>query len=197
MISKTPDIVASHIIFDNTVLSNFARAKQFEILKRLYQGRAFICKAVSKEGEADIVSSEPSSELRHRSRIEAVQSAIKQKWLAIPEDAVETRDTIQELELAVAFGERVGAKEAESMAIALTRKWVFASDDKRARAFAKAKGIRLTSTLGILLKATELQIISCVMADRLHAFMVDEGYRSPLPYENGISKYLSRQRLLT
>ncbi|MEQ8462403.1 hypothetical protein [Coleofasciculus sp. E1-EBD-02] len=41
-----PEPEASPIIFDNTVLSNFALVQAFDILRQLYEGRAFICRAV-------------------------------------------------------------------------------------------------------------------------------------------------------
>jgi predicted nucleic acid-binding protein len=78
------------------------------------------------------------------------------------------------------------------MAIALCRDWVFASDDGAARRFAQAQQIKLTGTLGILIKATKSDIITQADADIIHRLMIDEGYRSPLPYENGISGFLNR-----
>ena len=76
--------------------------------------------------------------------------------------------------------------------IARTRNWVFASDDGSARRFATERGIRLTGTLGILIKAVKSEILSLSAADAIHARMIDEGYRSPLPYENGISSFINR-----
>jgi predicted nucleic acid-binding protein len=90
------------------------------------------------------------------------------------------------------YGERFGAGEAEAMAIARTRGWIFASDDGAARRIARESGIGLTGTLGILVKATSVAILSLSDADSLHARMIDEGYRSPVPYENGISRFLNR-----
>ncbi len=62
-----------------------------------------------------------------------------------PREAVELRLTWE-------YSQRFGAGESEAMAIAHNRSWVFASDDGAARNFAKERGIRLTGTLGILIK---------------------------------------------
>ncbi|MEQ8462402.1 hypothetical protein [Coleofasciculus sp. E1-EBD-02] len=112
--------------------------------------------------------------------------------MQIPRSEVNPGDDIGELQLALEYGQRFGAGEAEAMAIARTRGWVFASDDGAARRFAKEHSIRLTGTLGILVKATSVGILSLSDADGIHARMIDEGYRSPLPYENGISSFLNR-----
>lgn len=101
-------------------------------------------------------------------------------------------DEVLELRLALEYGERFGAGEAEAMAIARNRNWVLATDDGGARRFAQKRDIRLTGSLGILIKATQQDILRLTEADALHARMIYEGYRSPLPYENGISSYLNR-----
>lgn len=93
---------------------------------------------------------------------------------------------------AVEYGQQLGAGEAEAMAIARTRHWLLATDDGQARKIAQAEGIRLTGSLGILIKATQQAMIQLPEADLLHRRMIDEGYRSPLNYENGISLYLNR-----
>jgi predicted nucleic acid-binding protein len=78
------------------------------------------------------------------------------------------------------------------MAIAFCRGWIFASDDGATRRFAQNQGIRLTGTLGILIKATTIGLLDRSEADTIHAQMVDEGYRSPLAYDGGISSFLNR-----
>lgn len=190
--SRTPEPELSPIIFDNTVLSNFALVQSFAILRRLYEGRAFICRAVSREIQAGIESGWKYPQLRSRTRLQAVNQAIEEGWLQFPDNGVDPEDEILELRLALEYSQRFGAGEAEAMAIARTRAWVLATDDGGARRFAQEQGIRLTGSLGILVKATRQGIVRLSAADSLHARMIDEGYRSPLPYENGISGYLNR-----
>ena len=190
--SRMPEPESSSIIFDNTVLSNFALVQSFDVLRRLYEGRAFICRAVLQEIQAGIESGWKYPQLRSRTRLQAVNQAIEEGWLQFPNNDVNPDDEILELRLALEYGQRFGVGESEAMAIARTRGWVLATDDGQARRFAQERDIRLTGSLGILIKATEQEIVSLIEADALHARMIDEGYRSPLSYENGISSYLNR-----
>lgn len=192
MTSRTPEPDRSPIIFDNTVLSNFALVQAFDVLRRLYEGRAFICRAVLQEIQAGIDSGWKYPWLRGRTRLQAINQALDDGWLQVPSSEVNPGDDIVELRLALEYGQRFGAGEAEAMAIARTRDWVFASDDGAARRFAQERSIRLTGTLGILVKATSIEILSLSDADAIHARMIDEGYRSPLSYENGISSFPNR-----
>lgn len=192
MTSRTPEPESLPIIFDNTVLSNFALAQSFEVLRRLYEGRAFICRAVLQEIQTGIESGWKYPQLRSRTRLQAVNQALEEGWLQFPDYEANPGDEVLELRLALEYGQRFGAGEAEAMAVARTRSWVLATDDGEARRFAQERGIRLTGSLGILIKATQQEIFGLIEADTLHARMIDEGYRSPLPYENGISGYLNR-----
>lgn len=193
MISKTPKSESLPIIFDNTVLSNFALIQCFDVLQRLYAGRAFIGRSVLQEIQAGIESSWTSPALLSRNRLQAVNQAIEEGWLQIPIQDIDSRDKMLEIKLALEYGEQFGAGEAEAMAIARTRDWILATDDGKARRFSQENGIRLTGSLGILIKATQQEIVSLTEADALHARMIDEGYRSPLGHDRGISKYLNRQ----
>ena len=65
------------------------------------------------------------------------------------------------------------------------------ADDGLARSFAKERGIWLTGTLGILIKAVKVGVLLLTDADAIHTLMVDEEYRSPLNRDQGISAYLS------
>ncbi|MGH8000725.1 MAG: nuclease [Brasilonema sp.] len=191
MKSKSTEQEASPIIFDNTVLSNFALTQVFYVLQRLYAGRAFVGKAVQREIQAGINSASKSASLKNRTKLEEINQALDDGWLQTPPDEVNPNDDAVELRLTLEYSQRFGAGESEAMAIARNRNWVFASDDGAARNFAKERGIRLTGTLGILVKAVKSKILCLSLADVIHAQMVDEGYRSPLSYENGISSYLN------
>jgi predicted nucleic acid-binding protein len=179
--SRTPESRLQFIIFDNTVLSNFALAQSFAVLRRLYEGRAFICSSVLQEIQAGIESSWKYPQSRSRTRLQAVNQAIEAGWLQLPSNDIDPSDGILELRLVREYGQRFGAGEAEAMAIACIRGWVLATDDGTARRFAQEQGIRLTGSLGILVKAVQQETVSLAEADDLHARMIDEGYRSPLP----------------
>ncbi len=191
MKSKSTETEESPIIFDNTVLSNFALAQVFYVLQSLYTGRAFVGKAVQREIQAGINSASTSASLKNRTKLEDINRALNDGWLQIPPDEVNPNDDAVELRLTLEYSQRFGAGESEAMALARNRSWVFASDDSAARNFASLRGISLTGTLGILFKAVKSKILCLSVADTIHAQMIDEGYRSPLSYENGISSYLN------
>jgi predicted nucleic acid-binding protein len=189
---KTLDSDPLPIIFDNTVLSNFALAQCFDLLQKLYTGRAFVCKAVLKEIEAGIESGWKYPHLKARTRLRLVQKALEDGWLKLPGNEVNPIDDVVELRLTLEYAERFGAGEAEAMAIARCRDWIFASDDGPARKFAKEQRIHLTGSVGILIKSVNVGELEISLADALHARMIDEGYHSPLNYVEGISTFLKR-----
>ncbi len=191
MKSNSTQPEASPIIFDNTVLSNFALSQVFYVLQRLYTGRAFVGKAVQREIQAGIDSVSTSANLKNRTKLDEINKALEDGWLQTPSDRVNPSDNTVELRLTLEYCQRFGAGESEAMAIARHRNWVFASDDGSARKFAQERDIRLTGTLGILVKAVKSKILCLSIADVIHAQMIDEGYRSPLSYENSISSYLN------
>lgn len=190
MKSKETETEASPIIFDNTVLSNFALAQVFYLLQRLYQCRAFVGKAVQREIQVGIDSISESAIVNNRTKLKEIHQALDDGWLQSPSDEIKPNDNAVELRLTLEYRQRFGAGESEAMAIAHNRSWIFASDDGAARKFAKERGIKLTGTLGILIKAVKSQILCLSLADTIHTQMMDEGYRSPLDYKNGISNYL-------
>lgn len=100
MTSRTPKPESLPIIFDNTVLSNFALAQSFEVLRRLYEGRAFICRAVLQEIQTGIESGWKYPQLRSRTRLQAVNQAIEEGWLQFPDYEANPGDEVLELRLA-------------------------------------------------------------------------------------------------
>lgn len=180
----------SPIIFDNTVLSNFALAQVFYVLKMLYSGRAFVGKAVQCEIIAGIESANDSC-FSSRTKLQEINQALQEGWMKTPSDDINPNDEAVELQLTLEYSKRFGAGESEAMGIAHNRNWVFASDDGAARKCAKERGIRLTGSIGILVKAVKSKFLSLSVADTVHARMIDEGYHSPLSSENGISIYLN------
>lgn len=191
--SRMLETAPSPIIFDQTVLNSFAFVQAFDIIRRLYSGKAFICNAACKETQQRIDSSQRYQPLLERLRLEAIHRALAEGWLQVVSDEVNPSDEITELQLAYEYSQSFCVRQAESMAIAHTRNWVFASDHPLIRNFARARKIRLTGTLGILVKAARVSILSASEADSIHACMVSQGYRSPLSPVNGVSSFLNHQ----
>ena len=192
MKSKSQEPEASSIIFGNSVLSNLALAQVFEILPQLYTGIAFVTKTIQEEIRAGINSASTYASSQNRTKLWAINQGLDDGWLQTPPDEINPNDNAVELRLTLEYEKKFSAGESETMAIARNRNWVFASDDGVVRKFAKERGIRLTGTLGILVKAVQCKIICSSLADFIHSRMIDKGYRSPLSYKNGISNYQSR-----
>ena len=66
------------------------------------------------------------------------------------------------------------------MAVAGTRKHVFACDDRAARKEADLLGIKLTGTIGILVKAVHGKIIGGKKADEILKSMIRHGFYAPI-----------------
>jgi predicted nucleic acid-binding protein len=186
------ETTSSPVIFDHTVLNSFAFARGFDVIRRLYSGRAFICKAAWKEMQRKIGSSQRYQHLLEQARLEAIYRAVTEGCLQVVSDEVNPGDEITELQLAHEYSQSLCPRQAESMAIAHTRGWVFASDHPPVRNFARVRKIRLTGTLGILVKAAKRRILSVSEADSIHARIINHGYRSPLSPINGVSSFLNR-----
>ena len=106
--SRTPESESLPIIFDNTVLSNFALVQSFDVLRKLYEGRAFIGRAVLQEIQAGIESGWKYPELRSRTRLQAVNQGIEDGWLQFPNNDVDPSDEVLELRLALEYSQRFG-----------------------------------------------------------------------------------------
>ncbi len=78
------------------------------------------------------------------------------------------------------FHEHLGEGEASCLAVAKTRGYKLATDDKDARRLARQLGIALTGTLGILAILVKQGQIGLDEGDRFLHEMVAAGYRSPL-----------------
>jgi predicted nucleic acid-binding protein len=88
--------------------------------------------------------------------------------------------TTAELATASALERQLDPGEAECLAVALQRGYRFLSDDFAARRLAKAKGITVSGTIGILLKSVAVGALSLPVADQLLAGMIARGYRAPV-----------------
>lgn len=70
--------------------------------------------------------------------------------------------------------------EAYCLAAAWTREALLLTDDRAARRTARALGIRVSGTLGVLVHLVDSKHLSRTEADQLLARMLEKGYRSPV-----------------
>lgn len=155
------------IIFDTSVLSNFALSDLLFIIKKLYQKRSLITDFVRAEIQNGINSG-------HEKLID-IQKALKNGWMKeiYLKRPIEKRD-FAKLSVSLGFG------EASSIALAKSEGLVFACDDKVARNEALLFDIRLTGTIGILRKAMDKKIISRREANVILKKMIRYGFFSPI-----------------
>lgn len=158
---------APNIVFDNCVLSNFAMADSLDIVKKFYTGSAHVSDFVVAENIKGILKG-------HDGLLE-VRDAIRDGWIKeISLNTTEEKALFETLSISLGFG------EASSIAIAKTRDFVFACDDKVARKEAALLGVKLTGTVGILIKAVKNEVINSKEADDILNRMITNGFYSPI-----------------
>ncbi len=155
------------IVLDTCAISNFALAEALGLLEGLYGGRAYITESVS----AEILRGTQAG----HARLGAIPKAVRAGW--IRETGPRSRG---ERRLFESLSISLGLGEASSIAIAKGRGFVFASDDRAARAEAARLGVPLTGTVGTLLKAARKGICDLQTADGYLGKMIEAGFFSPV-----------------
>lgn len=162
------------IIFDNCTLSNFALSNSLHIIKKLYANYAYITDFAAAENIRGINNG--------YTELTGIKEAILAGWLK--ETALERPEEkalFETLSISLGFG------EASSIAIAKIRSCIFACDDKAARKEAALPGVKLTGTIGILIKAVNKKIVDLEVGNKILKSMVSCGFYSPI---NTINKDL-------
>ncbi len=155
------------IIFDSCVLSNFALSDSLNIIKTLYANTSYITDFVSAENTRGI--------LRGYNRLISIREAVIKGWLKeITLKSKEEKALFESLSVSMGIG------EASSIAVAKTREFVFACDDKVARREASLLGVKLTGTIGILIRAARKNIVNSKQADEILNRMIAYGFYSPV-----------------
>lgn len=155
------------VIFDNCVLSNFALSGSLEVIRALYEKRAYITYFVAAENMKGITHGYDG--------LSAVRDALEDGW--IQEVTLQGR---QEKDIFESLSVSLGLGEASSMAVARMRKYLFACDDRMARKEADLLGIKLTGTVGILIKAIHSKVIGGKKADEILESMIRHGFYAPV-----------------
>lgn len=155
------------IIFDNCVLSNFAMSDSLEVIRKLYGKSAYITDFVAAENMKGIVQG--------YNGLADIKEAILDGWLQeLTLHGKAEKDMFNSLSVSLGLG------EASSMAVARTRKYLFACDDRAARKEADLLGIKLTGTVGILVKAVRTKVINNKKADEVLKSMIKHGFYAPI-----------------
>ncbi|RME80973.1 MAG: DUF3368 domain-containing protein [Caldilineae bacterium] len=147
-------------VLDTTVLSNFAHVGQPHLIQRALGLHVFTTPVVMAELAMGV-------EAGH-------VPACDWEWLKILEPNEDTATLISE------FQRVLDAGEAESLAVAIQKGCIFLSDDLAARRLASSRDVKVSGTLGILLKLVKMGELDLDEADRLLQGMMAKGYRSPV-----------------
>jgi len=149
------------ILLDNTVLSNFALAGDLQLLC-LFAG--------NKGATTDLVSAEFSRGVNI-----GVLPESDLTWLRI----VQVRGR-REKALFRSLRRQLDIGEASCLAIAITRKCDFLSDDRDARVIALREGVRLSGSIGVLLTLVQSGRIDLKRANNVLNDFIRHGYYSPI-----------------
>jgi predicted nucleic acid-binding protein len=155
------------IVFDCCCLSNFALSGSLFILEERFGTSAFITNYVS----AEILR---GTQQGHED-LEKVQEALKKGWL---EEVV--LGSQKERSLYETLSVSLGLGEASSIAVAKSRGFSFAGDDRAARREAGLLDVKLTGTIGILKIVASHKIINLSEGNLILAKMIDIGFYSPV-----------------
>jgi predicted nucleic acid-binding protein len=153
------------IILDCCCFSNFALSNSLFILKNLYSKSAFITEFVSAEILRGV-------QIGHKD-LAKIQDSLREVWLK--EVVLSTK---KEKSLYKTLSVSLGLGEASSIAVAKSRGFFFACDDRAARREAGFLDIKLTGTLGILKKAMQNKTINLKEGNLILTEMIAKGFYS-------------------
>jgi predicted nucleic acid-binding protein len=159
------------IILDTTVLSNFAAVGQIPLLERLYRDQACTTLMVAEEMRAGL----DAGYWYLQSVAEALSPLWSTGWLPVL-----ALESVEEQTLYVEFATFLGPGEASCLAVAITRGLTLASDDLAARRTAARRGVRLTGTIGILIRLVCEGHLPLAAANSILAQMITLRYRAPV-----------------
>jgi len=147
------------IILDTTILSNFLKVGCPNLLQSL-NCEVRLCQAVAEE----------IAEGMHRKKIPTATL----DWLPVVGLSPEEQWFAERLRT------RLGAGEADSLAVASIRGWTLATDDRDARRVAAQFQVAVTGTIGILVRLVEEGILDLEKAETILDQMIAQGYYSPI-----------------
>jgi predicted nucleic acid-binding protein len=168
-----PDIAspAYSLVLDTTVLSNFAAINQLHLLESFYQGQACTTLLVVEE-----IQRGARAGYSYLQPVEKIFSPLfSTGWLPVL-----SLQSANEQALFIEMTYSLGPGEASCLALAITHHITLGSDDLAARRMANTHGIKLTGTLGILVRLVQEQQLELESANSSLAQMIALRYRSPV-----------------
>ena len=149
------------VVTDSNVLINLAHINRLDLLDRL-------------PPFSFVVPQEVVKEITNVSQSELVQEAINSGSLREVQ-----LDSIPELRIYAQLVRTLGSGEAACLALAESRGWLIASDEKRKsyrEAMVRLGQDRIINTAGILLKAIRLNVLNVDEADEAKTFLAQRRF---------------------
>ncbi|MBS1257028.1 MAG: hypothetical protein MAG551_00063 [Candidatus Scalindua arabica] len=154
-------------IFDNCVLSNFALSDSLDIVEKLYANKSYVTNYVVAENMQGI--------LKGHLNLSRLKSALDKGWLKeVTLNSRKEKGIFEMLSVSLGMG------ESSSIAVAKIRSFIFACDDRAARREAEFQNVKLTGTIGILIKAVKKRIMTRKIADDTLNQMIRNGFYSTI-----------------
>lgn len=157
------------IISNTTVLSNFAALGRLDLIRQLF-GALYIPTEVYEEIQDGLT--------------EGYQfyAGIEQQTYPLAEDGWLhlTSMADDELRLFGAMPAGLHRGEAACLAIARQRGWLLLSDDRAARAEAARQGVRVSGSIGCLVRAVERGLVALEQGNAWLESLIALGYHSPI-----------------
>ena len=158
--------MATAVIVNNTVLSNFAAVGRLDVLRRAVLG-VLITRQVYDEVLSAIEHGHQFQELTAR-------EITDRKWIRL------AQLQINELADYAALRRSLGLGEASSLIVARRKGVPFLTDDLKARKLCDAEGVAFSGTLGVLQEAVRRHVLELAEADNILTQMIANGYFSPV-----------------
>ena len=155
------------VIFDTMVISNFAKAGQLALLRKIYPANAYCSGFVVAEVLRGWRQGHPD--------LEPLVQSLADGW---PPQIDLTTPAERQLYMRISVS--LGDGESSCLALAAERGYVFACDDRLARSEAVRLGIPLTGTVGILIKAVRIGLIDLKKANAVLKRMIAAGFYAPV-----------------
>lgn len=146
-------------VIDTTVLSNFAHVDQPHLLRSAFDDPVTVRAVMDELAEGVRLVHLPD---------------VNWRWLRVVE--LTTDEQLHASEL----NRTLGRGESDCIALAQSRQWIVLTDDRDARAAARAAGVAVSGTLGCLMNLIDANALTLPQADRWLAHMVQHGYRCPV-----------------
>ena len=147
-------------MLDNTVLTNFALVGRADLLLCLWPHAASTTQAALAEYRAGVTGGLLPADI----------------WASLPIIPLDDDENA----FAAGLSQRLGTGERACLAVALHRHGLLATDDQDARRAARACGVPVTGTLGILVQSIRRGPLTRSQGNALLAEMIAAGYYAPV-----------------